>query len=315
MSGGLLAVHAHPDDETLSSGGALASWAAAGLPATVVTCTRGERGEVIGSDLQYLLHDDDGFAAHRTAELRAAVAALGPGVTQFFLDELAAPAGVADPDPARYVDSGMIWLGPGQAGPAPDSGPRAFANADRELAAARIAELIRSTRPDFVLTYDLQGGYGHPDHVQARAVAQRAAELIPGTRLLEIVRPAGAHEHMCTELRQELGADWLSVRNLHLADPAAAPAVVRAAVGQKWLVVDTKPVATRVLGALRAHPSQVQHVRELVGGRWAIGAAALSNHEVNPVAAREFLQPVLGDFAGVSGEMLPPNVAWGDGNF
>lgn len=335
MPGGLLAVHAHPDDETLSSGGALASWAAAGLPATVVTCTRGERGEVIGPDLQYLLHDDDGFAAHRTGELRAAVAALGPGVTQVFLDELEpaslspaspvptpssptnsspaspAPAGSA---PSRYVDSGMSWLAPGQAGPAPDSGPDAFANADLEIAALRLAGLIHETRPDFVLSYDREGGYGHPDHVRARAVAQRAVELVPGTRLLEIVRPVRAHERMFAELGAELSPDWLQARNLHLADPAAAPAVVRAAVGQKKLVVHTKPVAERVLAALRAHPTQVQHVRELPDQSWVIGSAALSNQEVNPVPAHEYLQPVRGDFAGVSGKILPPNVAWGDGN-
>lgn len=342
MPGGLLAVHAHPDDETLSSGGALASWAAAGLPATVVTCTRGERGEVIGADLQYLLHDDVGFAAHRTEELRAAVAALGPGVTQVFLDELepdglapasptlaspanlansaspASPPNTASPATAsagRYVDSGMSWVAPGLAGPAPDSGPGAFAKADLEIAAQRLAALIRALRPDFVLSYDRDGGYGHPDHVQARAVAQRAAELVSGTRLLEIVRPPQAHRRMCAELGQELTPDWLAARNLHLADPAAAPAVVRAAVGQKMLVVNTKPVAKRVFAALRAHPTQVQHVRELADRSWVIGAAALSNQEVNPVPAREYLQPVLGDFAGVSGEILPPNVAWGDENY
>lgn len=326
MPGGLLAVHAHPDDETLSSGGALASWAAAGLPATVVTCTRGERGEVIGPDLQYLLHDDDGFAAHRTGELRAAVAALGPGVTQVFLDELdsgilspASPA-PASPAPAsstlsRYVDSGMSWLAPGQAGPDPDSGPDAFANADLEIAALRLAVLVQTSRPDFVLSYDRDGGYGHPDHVQARAVAQRAVELVPGTRLLEIVRPARAHERMFAELGAELSPEWLQARNLHLADPAAAPAMVRAAVGEKMLVVNTIPVAGRVLKALRAHATQVQHVHELPGTHWVIGSAALSNQEVNPIPAQEYLQPVIGDFASVSGEILPPNVAWGDGNF
>ncbi|NKY41079.1 PIG-L family deacetylase, partial [Cellulomonas septica] len=75
--GGLLAVHAHPDDETLSTGALLATWARAGLPVMVVTCTRGERGEVIGDALAHLEGDEPALAAHRDTELAAALSSLG----------------------------------------------------------------------------------------------------------------------------------------------------------------------------------------------------------------------------------------------
>jgi len=105
--GGLLAVHAHPDDETLATGGLLATWARAGRPVTVVTCTRGELGEVIGGELAHLAGDGPALAAHRETELAGALGALGVA-DHVFLDTVAPPA--------RFVDSGMAWAGAGRAG-------------------------------------------------------------------------------------------------------------------------------------------------------------------------------------------------------
>src|SRR6478609_7192343 len=102
-TGGVLAVHAHPDDETLATGALLATWAASGLPVTLVTCTRGERGEVIGAGLAALEGDGPALAAHREHELAAALAALGVG-DHVFLDGGVGP---------RYEDSGMAWLSSG----------------------------------------------------------------------------------------------------------------------------------------------------------------------------------------------------------
>lgn len=93
----MLVVHAHPDDETLTSGALLATWAAAGLPATVVTCTRGERGEVIGAALAHLEGDGPALARHREGEIAAAARALS--VTHLFLDALP-PSGTFRPSDA-----------------------------------------------------------------------------------------------------------------------------------------------------------------------------------------------------------------------
>ncbi len=186
-------MHAHPDDETLTSGALLATWAAAGLPVTVVTCTRGERGEVIGAALAHLEGDAAALAAHRETELVAATRALG--ARQVFLDTLPtpdraaraadagsesraiAPAARSTDAGARYEDSGMAWVGTGQAGAAGDPPPAAFVAAGLDEAAGRLAVLVRERQPDLLVTYEPGGGYGHPDHVRAHAVAMRAVEL------------------------------------------------------------------------------------------------------------------------------------------
>ncbi|GAB2494722.1 N-acetyl-1-D-myo-inositol-2-amino-2-deoxy-alpha-D -glucopyranoside deacetylase [Promicromonospora xylanilytica] len=184
----MLAVHAHPDDESLATGGLLATFAAAGLPACVVTCTRGERGEVLAlrgttsEGLAGLEGDGPALGAHRETELARALTALGGGVADTvehaFLDALPP----ADPrsggsGQVRYEDSGMAWVAPGVAGPAPDSPPTAFARVPLDEPAGRLAVLIRTRRPAVVATYEPGGGYGHPDHVRAHQVAVRALEL------------------------------------------------------------------------------------------------------------------------------------------
>ncbi len=220
-SGGVLAVHAHPDDETLSTGGLLAAFAAAGLPARVVTCTRGERGEVIAlpgttsEGRAGLEGDGPALGAYRETELARAVAALGGsvddgdgdggvagGVEQTFLDAVpavsaqvnrvvGAASGLADP--VRYEDSGMEWVAPGVAGPAPDSPPTAFARVPLDEPAGRLAALIRAWRPAVVATYEPGGGYGHPDHVRAHEVTVRALRLAadPAWRPDAAGEPAG----------------------------------------------------------------------------------------------------------------------------
>ncbi|GAA2229057.1 hypothetical protein GCM10010413_27000 [Promicromonospora sukumoe] len=215
--GGVLAVHAHPDDETLSTGGLLAAFAAAGLPARVVTCTRGERGEVIAlpgttsEGRAGLEGDGPALGMYRETELARAVAALGGladggvgadgadrvvavdgvggavgAVEQTFLDAVprvsaqvnrVVGAGSGLADRVRYEDSGMEWVAPGVAGPAPDSPPTAFARVPLDEPAGRLATLIRAWRPAVVATYEPGGGYGHPDHVRTHEVTVRALRL------------------------------------------------------------------------------------------------------------------------------------------
>lgn len=184
FSGGVLAVHAHPDDETLSTGGLLATFAGAGLPVYVVTCTRGERGEVLAlpgttsEGRAGLEGDGPALAAYRETELAAALARLagvGGRIEQAFLDTL--PQAGPELTGVRYEDSGMAWVAPGVAGPAPDSPPTAFARVPLDESAGRLAALVRARRPAVVATYEPGGGYGHPDHVRTHQVTVRALEL------------------------------------------------------------------------------------------------------------------------------------------
>ena len=169
----ILLVHAHPDDESLGNGATMARYAAQGHHVTLVTCTRGEEGLVLVPDLAHLASDrDDRLGEHREGELAAAMAALGVDDHRF-LDTVELP-GVPH---EHYRDSGMAWDAAHRAVAAPDTGPEAFARADLDRAAARVASVVREVRPHAVVTYEPGGGYGHPDHVQAHRVAMRGVEL------------------------------------------------------------------------------------------------------------------------------------------
>ncbi|SNT17176.1 N-acetyl-1-D-myo-inositol-2-amino-2-deoxy-alpha-D-glucopyranoside deacetylase [Asanoa hainanensis] len=155
----LLLVHAHPDDESISTGATMAHYAALGDQVTLVTCTLGEEGEIYVPELAKLAAADaDQLGGYRIAELRAACAALGVSDVRFL-----GGAG-------RYRDSGMMGL-------ATNDNPRSFWSADLDEAAAYLVEVMRETRPQVMITYDENGFYGHPDHIQAHRVAMRAAEL------------------------------------------------------------------------------------------------------------------------------------------
>jgi N-acetyl-1-D-myo-inositol-2-amino-2-deoxy-alpha-D-glucopyranoside deacetylase len=151
----LLLVHAHPDDESIGTGVTIARYAAEGAQVTLVTCTRGELGEVIPPELAYLSEDGDRLAEYRITELAAACAALGI-TDQRFLG-----------GPGRWRDSGMMGL------PDNDS-PDCFWQADVATAAAQLAQVILDVRPQVLVTYDENGFYGHPDHIQAHRVALAA---------------------------------------------------------------------------------------------------------------------------------------------
>lgn len=152
----LLLVHAHPDDESINNGATMARYRAEGARVTLVTCTLGERGEVIPPGLRHLA--GAALGEYRLRELTAAMAALG-------VDDFRQLGGVG-----RYSDSGMMGL-------ADNDDPHCFWRADVDEAAAHLVEVILDVRPQVVVTYDPDGGYGHPDHIQAHRVATRAVEL------------------------------------------------------------------------------------------------------------------------------------------
>jgi N-acetyl-1-D-myo-inositol-2-amino-2-deoxy-alpha-D-glucopyranoside deacetylase len=161
----LLFIHAHPDDETLSTGLTMASYAARQHEVFLLTCTLGEEGEVIPAALAHLGADrDDTLGPWRREELRAAMSVLG--VTHSVLGE-DPQAGVA----SRYRDSGM-------AGTSSAERPEAFVLADPVEAAAMVAAHIRAVRPDVVVTYDEHGGYSHPDHIQTHRLTMSALSTL-----------------------------------------------------------------------------------------------------------------------------------------
>ena len=162
----MLLVHAHPDDETINNGATMARYVAEGASVTLLTCTLGEEGEVLVPELELLAADHaDQLGGYRISELRAAMEALGVSDWRFL------------GGPGRYRDSGRMGT------PAND-GPRAFWNADLDEAVAHAVAVVREVRPQVVVTYDENGGYGHPDHIQAHRVAMRAVDAAadPGYR-------------------------------------------------------------------------------------------------------------------------------------
>ena len=174
MTERVLFVHAHPDDESISTGSTIATLIDRGAEVTVLTCTRGERGEVIPADLEYLLDSREALGDYREGELLAALAALGVTDHRMLGDANARWAGLP---PRRYIDSGMRW-GPHGAEPLDSADPASLTAAELGEVAADIAAVLIELEPDVVVSYDGNGGYGHPDHIRAHEATRTAAEVI-----------------------------------------------------------------------------------------------------------------------------------------
>src|SRR5689334_6314964 len=146
----MLLVHAHPDDETIGTGATMAKYAAEGAHVALVTCTLGEEGEVIPAELAHL--SGGSLGQYRIEELAAACEALGVTDHRFL------------GGPGRWRDSGMM-------GTPQNDDPRSLWQADLDDAVLEMVRIIREVRPQVVITYDENGGYGHPDHIRAHQVA------------------------------------------------------------------------------------------------------------------------------------------------
>ena len=146
----LMAVHAHPDDEASGTGGVLARYADEGVRTVLVTCTGGEVGEIASPTLA----SPANLAEVRRQELLESCKILN----------------ISDLELLGYRDSGM-------AGTPDNEHPESFARADLEEAAGRLAELVRAYRPQVLVTYDENGFYGHPDHINAHRITARAFEI------------------------------------------------------------------------------------------------------------------------------------------
>jgi N-acetyl-1-D-myo-inositol-2-amino-2-deoxy-alpha-D-glucopyranoside deacetylase len=159
MSRRALFVHAHPDDETINNGATMAQMVDDGVAVTLITCTRGEEGEVLVPELAHLASSaEDKLGAHREIELANAMRELGVQDHRFLGKS------------GKYRDSGMM-------GTPQNEHPNCFWRADVDSAAKELAQIIDEIKPQVMVTYDENGGYGHPDHIQTNRVAMRAAEL------------------------------------------------------------------------------------------------------------------------------------------
>ncbi|MEV4438001.1 N-acetyl-1-D-myo-inositol-2-amino-2-deoxy-alpha-D-glucopyranoside deacetylase [Streptomyces sp. NPDC049577] len=277
----LLLVHAHPDDESINNGATMAKYAAEGAHVTLVTCTLGEEGEVIPPGLAHLAADrEDTLGAYRRGELAAAMKELG--VTDHRLLG----------GPGRYRDSGMM-------GAPQNERPGCFWRADVDEAAASLVEVIREVRPQVLVTYDPDGGYGHPDHIQAHRVAMRAAELAaePAFRrdLGEPHRIAKVYWNCVPLSVVEEGFARLREAGEEISFPGvASPADVPGVLPDEEVTaaIDTTAYAPAKAAAMRAHVTQIA-----VDGPFF----ALSNDLGQPLFAVEYYRLVRGT-AGAPGE-------------
>jgi LmbE family N-acetylglucosaminyl deacetylase len=224
----LMAVHAHPDDEASSTGGVIARCAGEGIRTVVVTCTDGRCGDMPnGVKPGQPGHDPDMVATLRQAELEESCAILG----------------VDDLELLGYHDSGMMgWEA--------NSAPGAFWSTPVADAAERLAGLMQRYRPDVVITYDENGFYGHPDHIQAHritmaAVDQLAPELAPAKVYWTTV-PQESMEEFAKRMKEN-GADWDE-------NPDLPPLGLPSAEITTW--IDNREFAERKYRALAAHASQ-----------------------------------------------------------
>jgi N-acetyl-1-D-myo-inositol-2-amino-2-deoxy-alpha-D-glucopyranoside deacetylase len=171
----VLFVHAHPDDETIATGGTLAGLAAAGREPLLVTLTRGEQGEVTDGPFAGLTGES--LAAHRETELAAALFMLGVEHHAYLGT---APARADGRVRRRYEDSGMQWSTPADGGEpvavaAEDVGPSALTRADAVDPLTDLLSLADHWGARAIVSYDATGGYGHPDHVFAHRAARAVA--------------------------------------------------------------------------------------------------------------------------------------------
>jgi N-acetyl-1-D-myo-inositol-2-amino-2-deoxy-alpha-D-glucopyranoside deacetylase len=258
----LLFVHAHPDDETLTTGATIAHYVASGAQVQVVTCTLGEEGEVIGDRWAHLAVDEaDQLGGYRIGELTSALNALG----------------IAEP---VYLGGAGRWRDSGMDGTPPRHRQR-FIDADEAEAVGALVAIIRELRPHVVVTYDPDGGYGHPDHIHTHEVTMAAVAAsagadhpgepwaVPKVYWTVISRSAmgGALNNL-----DDVPADWIrvSIDEVPFGHPDEA---INA-------VMDVPDQLPAKVAAMRAHATQVTVAPN---GR----SFALSNNIALPIGAVE----------------------------
>jgi len=230
----ILLVHAHPDDETINNGATMALYAALGAQVTLITCTRGEEGEVLTPELTHLASSQtDALGEHREIELANAMKALG--VTDFrFLAE----------GEGKYRDSGMM-------GTEPNNRPDVFWQADFEEASDYLVKVIEEVKPHILITYDEIGGYGHPDHIQAHRIAMRASEksIWQIQKIYWNTMPKSVLAESMSKMK-ELGSDFFGADNVDDLPFAKEDSFVTS-------LIDGNSFVDAKMAAMKAHHTQI----------------------------------------------------------
>ncbi|MCX5414315.1 PIG-L family deacetylase [Streptomyces sp. NBC_00059] len=241
----LMAVHAHPDDEATGTGGVLARYAAEGIRTVLVTCTDGGCGDGPGGlKPGEPGHDPAAVASMRRQELEASCAVLK----------------ISDLEMLDYADSGMMgWPG--------NDAPGSFWRTPVAEGAARLAELMRHYRPDVVVTYDENGFYGHPDHIQANRITTAALELTG-------LAPKVYWTTMPRSMMQRFGETMSEfMEDMPEPDPAEAAAMAEIGLPDDEITtwVDTTAFSGQKFDALAAHASQGENIFFLKMGKERFG--------------------------------------------
>jgi len=228
----LVAFHAHPDDECMSQSGTLAKAAAEGHRTVLVYATRGEVGEVADG----FLDPGETLVERRVAEARRSAEVLGVSRVEWL----------------GYRDSGMM-------GTADNDDPRCFWRADVEEAAVRLADIVRGEQADVLTVYDVNGHYGHPDHLQVHRVGVRAGELAGTPQVLELTWDRDHLKMMMQAAAAAMGDDMPQMPDfesmgIEFGTPGA----------QITTRVDVRDFLDRKRRSMEAHASQVQDTGPLL---------------------------------------------------
>ncbi|MCD2193244.1 PIG-L family deacetylase [Actinomycetospora endophytica] len=220
----LVTFHAHPDDECIACGGVMRAAADAGHRVVLVVATGGEHGEIVAD----VLAPGQTLAQRRHEETLESARILGVARTEFL----------------GYVDSGMV-------GTETNTAPGAFAAADVEEAAGKLAVILRDEAADVVTVYDDHGGYGHPDHVQVHHVGMRAAEIAGTPRVFQSTMNRDEMRRLMAAAAQAglMGdGDGPDEADLHSMGTPESDLTTR---------VDVTPWIAAKRDAMRAHSSQI----------------------------------------------------------
>ncbi|RJQ71487.1 N-acetyl-1-D-myo-inositol-2-amino-2-deoxy-alpha-D-glucopyranoside deacetylase [Pseudonocardiaceae bacterium YIM PH 21723] len=270
----LLLVHAHPDDESIWTGGTIARYAAAGAHVSVVTCTLGEEGEIIPDGLRGLAVDQaDQLGGYRLGELRSACMALG--VTEH-----------------RYLGGIGRWRDSGMVDTAANANPRAFIAGDLAEQTDQLSALLSELKPNVVITYGPDGGYGHPDHIRAHQVTLAAVAAVGGVdRVYYTVNSRTTVDSGVAELATLPGQPF----------QVPAPGELTAVPDEQvTTVIDITGHLPAKLTALRAHATQISVWRSVDG----VPVLALSNGIAQPVPGVEHFTLVQGDPQGTARDLF-----------
>ena len=230
----LLAVHAHPDDESISTGGILAKYSAKGFKTVLAYGTKGEAGDILNPEF---IAPESGLNIKeiRAIELAQALKVLKVGAVYFL----------------GYRDSGM-------AGSPENHHLQAFAQADIQEATAKLVEIIRRVRPQVIVTYNEKGTYLHPDHIMANRVTLRAFEA-SGDARFKVAKALAPWQ----PLRLYYTAIPLErIRRMHKfvkeqgEEPGFDPEVLGTPEDKISTIVDVREYLSQKLKALDCHQSQ-----------------------------------------------------------